>query len=73
MSELKTYIDDDQDETCPFCGRVYTGSDEEDYMQWCAPTECMHRCCQECSDWTAGYPLCPTCAKEESQRDGKAT
>ena len=33
MSELKTYdMEFDREETCPFCGRVYTGSDEEDYM-----------------------------------------
>ena len=72
MSDLKTYdMEFDREETCPFCGRVYTGSDEEDYTQWWAATECMHMCCLECSDWTAGYPLCPQCAKEESQRDGK--
>ena len=59
MSELKTYMDDDRDETCPFCGKVYPGEDEEEYEDWWAATECEHMCCLECSNWTAGYPLCP--------------
>ena len=74
MSELKTYdMEFDREETCPFCGRVYTGSDEEDYMQWWTPTECMHMCCTECAYWTEEYYcyLCPQCAKEEAQSDGK--
>ena len=73
MSELKTYFDNDQDETCPFCGKVYPGEEEVEYEDWWAATECEHVCCLECSDWTVGYPLCPQCAKEEGQRDGKPT
>ncbi len=76
MSELKKYFDeekDDQEETCQFCGKVYPGEDVMEYEDWWAATECEHICCLDCSDWTMGYPLCPQCAKEEGQRDGKPT
>jgi hypothetical protein len=73
MSELKTYPDDDANETCQFCGRVYPGEEEVEYEDWWAATECEHMCCLECSDWTGSYPLCPQCAREERQRNGEPT
>src|SRR5664280_2838186 len=71
MSELPKYFENDQIDTCPFCGKVYPGDEEVEYEEWWAPTECSHMCCRQCSDWSAGYPLCPQCAREESQRNGK--
>ena len=48
MSEQKTYdMEYDREEACQFCGRIYTGSDEEDYEEWWAPTECLRMCCSE--------------------------
>jgi len=57
----------DREETCPFCGRVYAGSDEEDYIQWWTAIECMHLCCEHCAIYVEKYgvTICPTCAKEE--------
>ena len=53
--------------TCPFCGKVYTCSDEEDYMDCWAPTECMHPCCATCAIYVEKYGvcMCPIWAKEE--------
>ena len=71
MSEQKTYdMEYDREEACQFCGRIYTGSDEEDYEEWWAPTECLHMCCSECAiyDEQDAPPVCPTCAKEDGLR-----
>ncbi len=77
MSELKTYFDDDSDEVknCPFCGREYTGTDYEEYMEWWLPSACDHMCCAECGVYSEEYgaAICPQCAKEEKERNGKAT
>ena len=59
MSELPKYFEDDQVDTCPFCGKVYPGDEAVEFEEWWAPTECSHMCCRQCSDWLAGYPLCP--------------
>jgi hypothetical protein len=73
VSELKTYSDDDLDETCQLCGTVCPGEEEVEYEDWWAATECEHKCCLECADWTLGFPLCPQCAREEKEQNGKAT
>ena len=71
MSELPKYFEDDQIDTCPFCGQVYPGEEVEGFEEWWAPTECSHMCCLDCTVWTEDVPLCPQCAREESQRNGK--
>jgi hypothetical protein len=74
MTELKTYdMEYDREEPCPFCGRVYTGINQDDYHEWWAPTECLHMCCSRCAvyyDQTCS-PLCPQCAREEGERNGR--
>ena len=66
MSELKKYTDNDPDETCPFCGRVYPGEEEVQYEDWWAATECEHKCCLECSRLDSGcIPSAPNATRRK--------
>lgn len=82
MTDLKKYFDYDENddhhdgdetESCPFCGEVYPGEDEVQFEEWWGATECEHMCCFECADWSGSYPLCPRCAQEQRERNGKET
>lgn len=71
MSHPERY-GEDPPHACPFCGRHDPGQAVIPFEDWWAATECQHICCFDCSDWQAGYPLCPSCAKGEVQRNGKS-